>query len=81
LSHPRCLALVTVCPKETGQCREAFRGQRECALTLYHGSRFEVFEHGGNRHTKCCEKNHAPLSLPGTLATAGHCDQSRVAMF
>src|SRR6202021_2235041 len=23
---------------------------------------------------------HAPLSLPGTLSTAGHCDQSRVAM-
>jgi len=24
---------------------------------------------------------HAPLSLPGTLSTAGHCDQSRAAMF
>src|ERR1039458_4215841 len=24
---------------------------------------------------------HAPLSLPGTLSTAGHWDQSRVAMF
>src|SRR5207302_3984362 len=24
---------------------------------------------------------HAPLSLPGTLSTAEHCDQSRVAMF
>jgi hypothetical protein len=25
-------------------------------------------------------KTHAPLTLPGTLSTAGHCDQSRVAM-
>src|SRR5258707_6239761 len=24
---------------------------------------------------------HAPLRLSGTLSTAGHCDQSRVAMF
>src|SRR5450755_1771589 len=24
---------------------------------------------------------HAPLRLPGTLSTAGHCDQSRAAMF
>src|SRR5258706_11450563 len=24
---------------------------------------------------------HAPLTLPGMLSTAGHCDQSRVAMF
>src|SRR5579863_4035657 len=23
---------------------------------------------------------HAPLTLPGTLSTAGHCDQSRFAM-
>src|SRR5260370_12792449 len=23
---------------------------------------------------------HAPLTLPGTLSTAGHCDQSRVAI-
>src|ERR1700739_1241247 len=26
-------------------------------------------------------KTHAPLTLPGTLSTAEHCDQSRVAMF
>src|SRR3984885_5031873 len=25
-------------------------------------------------------KTHAPLTLPGTLSTAGHCDQSRFAM-
>jgi hypothetical protein len=24
---------------------------------------------------------HAPLRLPGTLSTAGHCDQSRAVMF
>src|SRR5579863_4574385 len=24
---------------------------------------------------------HAPLRLPGTLSTAGHCDQSRLAIF
>src|SRR5262249_14831896 len=26
-------------------------------------------------------RTHAPLTLPGTLSTAGHCDQSRLAMF
>src|SRR5271157_5179206 len=26
-------------------------------------------------------KTHAPLRFPGMLSTAGHCDQSRVAMF
>src|SRR6266702_1330986 len=25
-------------------------------------------------------KTHAPLTLPGMLSTAGHCDQSRVAI-
>src|ERR1700675_51971 len=31
--------------------------------------------------TRVSRNTHAPLRLSGTLSTAGHCDQSRVAMF
>jgi len=44
------------------------------------GSGFQIFEDGGYQH-RVPFKTHAPLTLPGTLSTAGHCDQSRIAMF
>ncbi len=39
------------------------------------GASFEVFEYGGMRVLR---NTHAPLRRPGTLSTAGHCDQSSV---
>jgi hypothetical protein len=38
---------------------------------------FEIFEDGLNGHA-VPQKTHAPLTLPGMLSTAEHCDQSRV---
>ena len=37
----------------------------------------KIFKNRRNRHPGSL-KTHAPLRLPGTLSTAGHCDQSRL---
>jgi hypothetical protein len=47
-------------------------------LTVAPASRFSNTAETGIRVPR---KTHAPLNLPGTLSTAGHCNQSRVAMF
>jgi hypothetical protein len=39
---------------------------------------FKVFKNRSHRHPGILKKTHAPLRLPGTLSTAGHCDQSRL---
>jgi len=52
-------------------------------VELFHNFRnaqvFQVFEYGRNRHTGVA-KHPSPLRLPGTLSTAAHCDQSRIAV-
>jgi hypothetical protein len=40
---------------------------------------FEVLDDGGHGR-RVLRNTHAPLTLPGTLSTAGHWDQSRVAI-
>ena len=40
---------------------------------------FEILDDCGNRQPGV-PKNHAPLNRPGTLSTAGHWDQSRLAI-
>src|SRR5713226_660915 len=39
------------------------------------------FSNTADTGIRVSRNTHAPLSLPGTLSTTGHCDQSRVAMF
>src|SRR5271157_2023036 len=39
------------------------------------------FSNTADTGIRVSRNTHAPLSLPGTLSTAGHWDQSRVAMF
>jgi hypothetical protein len=39
----------------------------------------QILEYSGDRRP-CVLDTHAPLRLPGMLSTAGHCDQSSVAM-
>jgi hypothetical protein len=46
--------------------------------TLEPTSRFSKTVATGIRVSR---NTHAPLRLSGTLSTAGHCDQSRLAMF
>ena len=45
--------------------------------TLAPDSRFSNTAETGIRVSR---NTHAPFNLPGTLSTAGHCDQSRVAI-
>src|SRR5271157_5624971 len=39
------------------------------------------FSNTADTGIRVSRNTHAPLSLPGTFSTAGHWDQSRVAMF
>src|ERR1019366_5320592 len=43
------------------------------------GAGFDIFEDCSDGHTGP-RSTHAPLTLPGMLSTAGHCDQSRFAI-
>ena len=51
-------------------------GDREFIHDLFHGQAcFQILKYSGYRHAVSLN-TQAPLTLPGMLSTAGHCDQS-----
>jgi hypothetical protein len=67
--------LEAACGKIEDGC-DLFTRQIEPLHDLFNsGSRFEILEDNGNGHASAAE-DQAPLTLPGMLWTAGHCDQS-----
>src|SRR6266849_5655559 len=62
---------LSSCSRVTGNCSMT-------SSMLNPASRFSNRTFTGVRVPR---STHAPLTLPGMLSTAGHCDQSRVAIF
>ena len=60
--------------------RDLFAGQVEPFDDLFYtGSRFEILENHSDRHP-CTTEDPRPLTFPGMLSTARHCDQSSAAI-